>query len=147
MLVMIKMEMWKNLPHLVVVVCKLVVPFVDCMDAVVEQPMDSMFGHHKLAVDLIVVRSCSGIDDDAAVVGQPFDAIAIVNLMLAFVLSDLVAAVFVLVLLAHPYVVHESDELNKIVVAADSKPMFVAVVAIVVFFFHCCQPQSNNGKK
>lgn len=100
------------------------------MDAVEEQPMDSMFGHHSLAADSIVVRSCLDIDDDVAVVGQPFDAIAIVSLMSAFVQLDLVAAVFVLVLPAHPHVVRELGEPNKIVVVADSMPMFVAVVAV-----------------
>lgn len=112
------------------VVDKLVGPFVDYKDAVEEQPMDSMFGYHRLAADSIVVRSYLDIDDDVAVVGHPSDAIAIVNLKSAFVQLDLVAAVFVLVLLAHPYVVHELGELNKIVAVADLKPMFVAVVAI-----------------
>lgn len=109
----------------------LVGPFVDCMDAVEEQPMDSTFGHHRPAADSFVVRSYLDIDDDVAAVVQPSDAIAKVSLELEFVRLDLVAAVFVLVLLAHPYVVHELDEPNKIVVvAADLKPMFVAVVAI-----------------
>lgn len=120
----------KNLPHSEVVVYRLVGPFADCKDVVEEQPTGSMFGHHSLAADSIVVRSYLGIDDDVAVVGQPSDAIVIVNLMSAFVQLDLVAAVFVLVRLAHPCVVHELGEPNKIVVAADLKPMFVAVVAI-----------------
>lgn len=110
-------------------VCRLVAPFGDCKGAAVERPMDSTFEHHRQAVDSIVVRSCSGIDDDAVTVEQPIDAIATMSLMSAFVQSDLVAAVFVLVLLAHPNVVHVSDERNKIAVAADLKPMFVAVVA------------------
>lgn len=112
------------------VVYKLVGPFEDCMGVAVEQLMDSMFELHRLqAVGLIVVHSCLGIDDDVAVVDQPIDAIAVMSLRSAFGQLDLVAAVFVLVLLAHPYVVHELDELNKIVVVADLKPMFVAVVA------------------
>lgn len=119
-----------HLPHLVVAVDKLVVPFVDCMDAVVVQPMDSRFEHRNLVVDSFVVRSCLDIDDDVAVVDHPFDAIAIESLESAFVQLDLVAAVFVLVLLVHLNVVHEMDDLNKTVVAADLLPMFVAVVAI-----------------
>lgn len=121
--------MKKNLPHSEVAVCRLVGPFEDYKDAAVEQPMDSTFGLHRQAVDLIVVRSYSDIDDDAVPVDQPTDAIATRSLVSVFVQSDLVAAVFVLVLIAHPNVVHESDERNKIVVAADLKPMFVAVVA------------------
>lgn len=112
------------------VVYKLVGPFVDCKDAVEVQPMGSMFGHHSQAADSFVVRSYLDIDDDVAVVGHLSDAIAIVSLKSAFVQLDLVVAVFVLVLLAHPCVVRELGELNKIVVAADLKPMFVAVVAI-----------------
>lgn len=111
-----------------VVVYKFVVPFAGCRDVVVVQPMDSMFGHHMLAADSLAVHSCSDIDDDAAVVDQPIDAIAIANSKSAFVQLDLVVAVFVLVLLARPYVVHGLDELSKIV--ADLRPMFVAVVAI-----------------
>lgn len=118
-----------DLPHLAEVVYKLVVPFVGCMDVVVEQPMDSMLGHHMLAADLFVAHNYLDTDDDVAVVDQPIDAIAIANSMSAFVQLDLVVAVFVLVLLAHPYVVHELDELSKIVVA-DFQPMFVAVAAI-----------------
>lgn len=100
------------------------------MDAVAEQPMDSMFGHRRLAAGPIVVRSCLGIDDGVAAVAHPSDAIATVSLMSAFVQLDLVAAVLVLVLPAHPRVVRELGEPNKIVVAADSMPMFVAVVAV-----------------
>lgn len=108
----------------------LVAPFVGYMDAVAGQPMDSMFELRRQAVGWFVVHSCLGIDDDAAVEGQPIGAIAIMNLMLAFARLDLVAAVFVLVPLAHQNVVHELDELNRTVAAADLKPMFVAAVAI-----------------
>lgn len=118
-----------DLPHLAEVVYKLVGPFVGCMDVAVEQPMDSMLGHHMLAADSFVAHNYLDIDDDAAVVDHPIDAIAIANSMSAFVQLDLVVAVFVLVLLAHPYVVHGLDELSKIVVA-DFQPMFVAVAAI-----------------
>lgn len=119
-----------NLPHLEVAADKLVAPSVGCKDAVAEQPMDSMSGHRRLAADLFVVRSCSDIDDDGAVVGHPLDAIVIESLVLAFAQSDLVAAVFVLVLLARPNVDRALDEPSKTVVAADLLPMFVAVVAI-----------------
>lgn len=108
---------------------KPVVPFVGCTDVAVDQPMDSTSGHHTLAADCPVAHNCLGIDDDAAAVDLPIDAIAIANSMSAFVQLDLVVAVFVLVLLAHLHVVHVLDELSKIVVA-DSQPMSVAVVAI-----------------
>lgn len=118
-----------DLPHLVAVACKPVVPSGDCKDVAVDLLMDSTPEHHTLAAGRLVAHNCLGIDDDAAAVDQPIDAIAIANSMSAFVQLDLVVAVFVLVLLAHLHVVHVLDELSKIVVA-DLQPMFVAVVAI-----------------
>lgn len=135
-----------DLPHLEVAADKLAAPSVGCTDAVAEQPMDSMSGHRRLAADLFVVRSCSDIDDDGAVVGHPLDAIAIESLVLAFAQSDLVAAVFVLVLLARPNVDRALDEPSKTVVAADLLPMFVAVVAIFMNVHRRKKKQGNMSK-